>query len=377
MTGLLLICVLAIVLVLGLDAWATVVLRRQQDPFPAPPRTWPLVAVLVPARNEAQHLPGCLQSLLQLQYPPDKLLILVGNDASTDATPSIVREWSARYPRIRLVEVTETLGQARGKANVLAHLVRACPPEVSHFFMTDADIRPHPLWLQRMLGALQPPIGLVNGTTTVGGESLRSRWQQTDWAIALGLAKAYTCLPRLGRTLTAIGNNMLVSREAYAATGGYEAFPFSITEDYELLQQIRRQGYEAVQLMDAPSSACTEPLQSLQGLLHQRKRWMTGAMRLPPLMVFLLFLQAFYFPAIVVVLWQQPFWGLLLVLLKLYLQHQLAKTVIHHRLQQPYRPGLWLLYELYSLVLSLVLIVFYFLPLKITWKDRRYRSNKA
>jgi hypothetical protein len=94
-------------------------------------------------------------------------------------------------------------------------------------------------------------------------------------------------------------------------------------------------------------------------------------------MVFLLFLQAFYFPAIVVVLWLQPFWGLLLVLLKLYLQHQLAKTVIHHRLQKPYRPGLWLLYELYSLVLSLVLIVFYFLPLKINWKDRRYRSNKA
>ncbi|EMR00907.1 glycosyltransferase [Cesiribacter andamanensis] len=371
-----LLCLLAGLLVIALDVWAWLLLRRQRDTPGPVPADWPPVAVLLPVRNEQEHLPACLQSLLQLEYPADKLLILVGNDASTDATLALARDWSARHPQIQLVDVQHSLGLARGKANVLAQLARACPREVQYFFMTDADIRPHPGWLQRMLRALRPGIGLVNGTTTVGGNGLWARWQQTDWAVALGLAKAYAHLPGLGQTLTAIGNNMLISREAYEATGGYEAIPFSITEDYELLLQIRQRGYEAVQLMDAPSSARTEPVGHLSQLLHQRKRWMSGAMRLPLPMLGLLFLQAFYFPAIVVVLWQEPLLGLALVGTKLLAQQLLAHTVVRRRLQQPYRPGLWLLYEGYSFVLSLALIVFYFLPLKIKWKDRSYQSNQ-
>lgn len=376
MQGLLALCILSILLAIAIDGWAWYILHSRQDPLGEPLATLPQVAVLVPARNEEQHLPACVQSLLQLDYPPEKLSILIGNDGSTDATLAIAREWSSQFPHVQVVDVQQLLGSARGKANVLAQLVKACSAEVDFFFMTDADIRPHPLWLRHMLRAMRPGIGLVNGTTVVCGNSTWARWQQTDWAIALGLGKAYTYLPKVGRALSAIGNNMLISREAYEATGGYETIPFSITEDFELLQQLRQRGWKAVQLMDAPSSACTEPIEGVRQLLHQRKRWMTGAMRLPLPMVLLLFMQAFYFPAIVVVLWQQPLVGGLLLLVKLLVQHKLAQTVLN-RMQRPYRPGLWLLYELYALVQNAALVLFYVLPVKINWKDRSYRTNKA
>lgn len=369
-------CFVAIVLVIVIDLLAWLILLYKKASPVLPLSSWPAVAVLVPARNEEKNLPACLQSLLSLHYPEDKLIILVGNDASTDQTLVIAEQWSKKYPHIRVINITNTVGMARGKANVLAQLAQQCPADVQYIFMTDADIRPNPAWIKQMLGALRSGVGLVNGTTTVCGASPWARWQQTDWAVALGLSKAYTYLPVVGGTLSAIGNNMLICREAYKSTGGYENIPFSITEDYELLQQLKAKGYEAVQLLDESSSACTEPVQDLLTLLHQRKRWMTGAMRLPLPMVALLFIQAFFFPAILVVLYIDPLTGGLMLLLKLLAQFMLARIVLQ-RLGVKERPAAGFFYELYSFCLSLMLIVFYFLPLKIKWKNRQYQSNRA
>ena len=258
----------------------------------------------------------------------------------------------------------------------MAQLAQQCPANVEYMFMTDADIRPNPEWIKQMLGAMRSGIGLVNGTTAVCGSNLGARWQQTDWAVALGLSKAYSYLPVIGSTLSAIGNNMLISREAYRATGGYESIPFSITEDYELLQQLKAKGYGVAQLLDESSSACTEPVQDLLTLLHQRKRWMTGAMRLPFPMVLVLFIQAFFFPAILVILYLQPSIGIVMLLLKLLSQYLLARIVLL-RLGIKESPSAGFFYELYSFCLSLMLIVFYFLPIKINWKDRQYQSNRA
>ncbi|AHM59397.1 glycosyl transferase family protein [Flammeovirgaceae bacterium 311] len=377
MMAVIVISVIAVAITTATNFWAWWMLRHEAATLDYPaPQVWPYVAVLVPVRNEEEHLPACLQSLLRLQYPPEKLLILLGNDASTDATLSVAEQWSEKHPQIRVYTIEHTLGRARGKANVLAQLVHACPAEVDYFFMTDADIRPDPQWIKGLLQGLAPGVGLVNGTTTVGGDSFWARWQQTEWAVALGLAKAYTYLPRFGRTLTAIGNNMLISREAYRATGGYEAIPFSITEDFELMQQLDQKGYKTVHLMNRASSAVTEPVLNAAALLHQRKRWMTGALRMPLLMVAMLSGQYLFFLAIVLLLWQQPLLGILLLSLKLLAQYLLTKTVLERTgIKQLPKAGLF--YELYSFLLNLVLLMFYFLPIPINWKDRNYRNNRT
>jgi cellulose synthase/poly-beta-1,6-N-acetylglucosamine synthase-like glycosyltransferase len=358
-----------------LDLWAWYLLRTHRDVPAQRFDEWPQVAVLVPARNEEEYLPYCLQSLLQLEYPPQKLHILIGDDASTDRTLAIAEEWSRQYPHIRVIKIEKEIGLARGKANVLAQLVHHCPEQTEFFFMTDADIRPHPFWIRRLLQAMEPGVGLVCGTTVVSGRSLWARWQQTDWAIALGLAKGFTYLPGIGRTLTAIGNNMLISRQAYAATGGYERIPFSITEDYELMVQVCRRGYKAVHILDPESSALTAPVQRIGRLLHQRKRWMTGAMRLPLPMILLLFVQALFFPALLVMFWQYPVVGILALFLKIGAQILLARQVLY-RMGVVQMPAAGFFYELYLFIINILLVIFYLLPLKITWKDRTYQKNQ-
>src|SRR3712207_4920107 len=55
---------------------------------------WPLVSVIVPVRNEERNLPRLLPSLLSQRYPNYEVVIV--DDQSTDATPQILTEWSAR-----------------------------------------------------------------------------------------------------------------------------------------------------------------------------------------------------------------------------------------------------------------------------------------
>src|SRR5260221_9201335 len=52
--------------------------------------TCPMVSILVPARNEADHIEECVRSLIEQRY--EKLEVLVLDDQSTDETPAIVQQ---------------------------------------------------------------------------------------------------------------------------------------------------------------------------------------------------------------------------------------------------------------------------------------------
>ncbi|MFD3545363.1 glycosyltransferase [Streptomyces sp. NPDC058655] len=70
-----------------------------------PPRTaparWPSVAIVVPARDEAEVLPRTLPSLLAQDYPGDAEVILV-DDGSTDGTADLARRLAAARPGLPL-----------------------------------------------------------------------------------------------------------------------------------------------------------------------------------------------------------------------------------------------------------------------------------
>jgi cellulose synthase/poly-beta-1,6-N-acetylglucosamine synthase-like glycosyltransferase len=96
----------------------------------APPR-WPRVAVLVAAYNEEAVIAARLRNLLDLDYPADRLEILVGSDGSSDRTAEIVR--GVEDPRVRLA----AFPVRRGKTSVLNDLVARARAEV--VVLTDAN----------------------------------------------------------------------------------------------------------------------------------------------------------------------------------------------------------------------------------------------
>ncbi len=342
---------------------------------------YPRVAVLLAVRNEATHLPACLDHLLAMDYPADRCCVWVGNDQSEDATLAIAQQYAQRDPRIRVVDVTGQLGEARAKANVVAHLVQASaqvalPADV--LLITDADVRVNPGWARAMVqrwqtGSPPRPVGIVTGVTVVAGRGAGAAGQRIDWLWALGMVKVAS---DLGIPVATLGNNMLLHRDAYEATGGYETLPFSITEDFQILHETVGCGYGFRNCIDTETLVMTQPMGSLAELLQQRKRWTRGALQLPFYLVGILVLQALFLPLLLVVAGQNLALAAVLGIAKAASQGGFILLVVRKiRLPRPLRrQTLWYLlgFELYVSVLSFVSLCYYLLPTGLRWKGRHF-----
>jgi glycosyltransferase involved in cell wall biosynthesis len=64
----------------------------------------PFVSIVIPMFNEERYIARCLEAILHQDYPRDRLEVIVADGMSTDNCAQIVREYSAKYPFIRLIE---------------------------------------------------------------------------------------------------------------------------------------------------------------------------------------------------------------------------------------------------------------------------------
>jgi cellulose synthase/poly-beta-1,6-N-acetylglucosamine synthase-like glycosyltransferase len=199
---------------------------------PSEEKIFPFISILIAARNEENNILTCLKAINALTYPQDKFEVLIGNDHSEDSTAALVSDFIKGKNHFRLIDIKENLGLARGKANVLAHLTREAKGDF--FFITDADIEVKPGWVNALLSYCEPGIGIVSGLAYIKGDRLMDKFQNLDWIFAFGMVKVSS---DLNMPVSAVGHNMVISREAYQSVGGYENIPFSVTEDLELFKQ--------------------------------------------------------------------------------------------------------------------------------------------
>jgi cellulose synthase/poly-beta-1,6-N-acetylglucosamine synthase-like glycosyltransferase len=86
----------------------------------------PSVSVIVAAHNEADVIERRVRNLLELDYPADRIEVLVASDASTDGTDEIVERLAAADPRVRLVRCPrggKVAAQNRGVAESSGEIV--------------------------------------------------------------------------------------------------------------------------------------------------------------------------------------------------------------------------------------------------------------
>lgn len=128
-------------------------LRRQEvgkEPFE------PTVTIIIPAYNEEQHIDKTVANKLALDYPPDKLSIIVVSDGSTDHTDSIVRAYEERG--VRLLRQEPRAGKTAG----LNMALRETSGEI--VFFSDANSLHHPNALRALVANFaDPQVGYVTG----------------------------------------------------------------------------------------------------------------------------------------------------------------------------------------------------------------------
>lgn len=326
----------------------------------------PTISILIAARNEEDTILDCLRAVSRLHYPAEAVEVLIGNDQSTDQTRSFVAGFIADRPSYQLIDIAESTLGLRGKANVLAQLAQRA--RGYYLFFTDADTQVPPDWLDAMSRQFTDKVGIVTGVTLPEGPGLFQKLQTIDWLYNLTLTHL---LSSMGIPVTAMGNNMAVSRVAYEAVGGYEHLPFSVTEDYALFRAIVGKGFGFRNRLDERVLARTKPADTFGAFLHQRKRWMRGASQLPAWIVALLYAQYLTGPLLLALGWFWPALAVGLYVIRLLVQ----TTVISFGLSRLRRSGLWLyalLFEPYQLLIGPLAVAFYWLPTRMEWKGRRY-----
>ena len=323
------------------------------------------VSIIIAARNEEKNIIDCLESLVKLDYPKDRMEILIGDDQSSDRTAEIVQAYMLEYPFISLYAVEDRKIEGNGKANAVAQLVEKAKFDVLLF--TDADIEVPRQWVWGMLSGLDSKVGMITGTSLISGKNWLARVQRMDWLFATGMLKV---MSDLGKGVTSLGNNMLITRRAYDSVGGFEGIPFSVTEDLEMFKQVS-QTYSTRLLFRTDVLNYSKPQTTLTDLLIQRKRWIQGALGLPARMVILLLIQAGYLVVIIALMFFYPMLGIIALGAKLFLRFVFA-YMVGRKINQKVELMTSFAFEIFNLCFSFISLLYYLFTGKVEWKNRKY-----
>lgn len=121
---------------------------------------WPQVTVFIAAHNEEAVIAGCLDALLDSNYPAERLKIVPVNDRSTDGTRAIIDACVQRHPG-RITPFHRSEGKP-GKAAALQDAMRHAEGDIALIF--DADYVPGRGLLKQLVAPFfDPEIGAVMG----------------------------------------------------------------------------------------------------------------------------------------------------------------------------------------------------------------------
>ncbi|MER5461736.1 glycosyltransferase [Streptomyces sp. NPDC002668] len=207
---------------------------------------WPDVAIVVPARDEAEVLPVSLPSLLAQDYPGRAEIVLV-DDGSSDGTAELARALAARHGGLplRVVSPGEPEPGWTGKLWALRHgiaFARASGPE--YLLLTDADIAHKPDSLRELVAAAR-----TNGLDLVS-QMARLRviggWERLvvpAFVYFFSQLYPFRWVNRpTARTAAAAGGCVLLRAEAAERAGVPESIRQAVIDDVSLARAVQRTG---------------------------------------------------------------------------------------------------------------------------------------
>ena len=208
------------------------------------------VSVLLPVRDEVEHVGACLRALLASQRVPD-LEVLVLDDGSRDGTAQAARDAAGDDPRVRVLSSAPEMGSDQvpagwlGKPWACARLADAATGTV--LVLVDADVEVSPAGVAASVRLLRDTgLDLVSPYPRQVASGVAERLVQPllswSWLTTVPLRVA----ERSSRPSLAVANGQLlvVDAVAYRRSGGHAAASVrgAVLDDIELLRSVLRSG---------------------------------------------------------------------------------------------------------------------------------------
>lgn len=266
--------------------------------FPGSRRS-PFISVLVPARNEAANIEGCIRSLLEQDYSSFEVIVL--DDESEDETWSILKRLAQNDGRLKMFKGEPPPAGWVGKCWACHQLAGQARGE--YLLFVDADTRHAPSMLRFAVDAAD-----YYGSdllTAMPGERAETFSEAltiplVTWGTfaALPLPLAFA-LPCRGLSIT-VGQFLFFRRQAYDTIGGHTAVSNHVTEDMELGRLVKEKGL-CWRLVDGEQVVKCRMYTNFSEAMNGMSKSIFGALNYRILLVFffsLLLLLMFFLPPV-------------------------------------------------------------------------------
>lgn len=226
------------------------------------------VLILVACRNEAETLPGLIDSLARLEYPPERLRVALIDDGSTDGTRALTDLTAENHRGWWSIRFDTSRGKAQALNDALAQIAFG-----DVIAVYDADHRPEPKSLKRLIAAFDDP--------SVAGASGRAIPANATASLPAYYATAESLVhqlitmrakDRLDLAPALLGSNCAYRRSALMEAGGFR--PGALLEDSDLTLAFARRGYRLRFVPD--STARHQVPETAEGYVRQHLRWARG-----------------------------------------------------------------------------------------------------
>ena len=230
---------------------------------------WPMITVFIAAHNEEKVIAGCIEALLNTDYPAECLKIIPVNDRSKDSTGAIIDSYVSRFPS-RIWPFHRKDGKA-GKSAALKDALQFAVGDIAIIF--DADYVPGRGLLKQLVAPFfDPEVGAVMGRVVPinSGVNLltrlldleRSGGYQVDQQARMNM----NLLPQYGGT---VGG---VRLSAVEAVGGWH--DDTLAEDTDITFRLMFNGWKTVY---TNRSECYEEVPEEWSIrIKQVTRWAKG-----------------------------------------------------------------------------------------------------
>jgi hopene-associated glycosyltransferase HpnB len=220
--------------------------ERDRGELPRPP-AWPKVAIVVPARDEAEGIGASLASLLRQDYPGEWQIVLV-DDSSSDGTAAIAARTAAEHAstaRLTIIPGRPLPGGWTGKVWAQSQGIEAAQGRgPDYLLLTDADIIYAPEMLTRLVArAERDRLALASLMVLLRCESLAERALVPAFVFFFQMLYPFGWIKEERRRVAgAAGGSMLVRAQALARAGGIGLIRNALIDDCALAAILKTQG---------------------------------------------------------------------------------------------------------------------------------------
>ena len=229
-------------------------------------------SIIIPFRNEAEHLPQLLASLSKLNYPKALFELLFIDDASEDYSAQLLTKWRMENGLFQTTVLDNLRLSSSPKKDAIS---RAIPIIANQWIITtDADCIVNENWLRTLDNYIQQnQVSMLVGSVTYHeNKSFLHRFQQLDLMSlqgvtigSFGINKSFMCN----------GANFAYTKELFDQLNGFKGNErIASGDDVFLLQKAMVTHASEIHYLKSDANIVrTMPLNNWKSLFHQRVRW--------------------------------------------------------------------------------------------------------